>query len=61
MIKVINKKYRKQEYNIKPISKKEETVTPLITTVLPVRETPVMEVKKEKTAKKVNNTTEKKE
>ena len=60
MIKVINKKYRKQEYNITPITKKiEDNVMPLVTTTFSIKETPVPEIKKEKTSKKVNNSTEK--
>lgn len=58
MIKVINKKYRKQERKIDvPVVKKE-----VVEKILPLVSEPVITVpeKKEKNTKKTNNTTEKK-
>lgn len=57
MIKVINKKYRKQERKINvPVDKKE-----VVEKILPLVSEPVVTVseKKEKNSKKTNNTTEK--
>lgn len=53
MIRVINKKYRRQEYDLIPVQNVEEkNVKPLITSVI--------NEKKEKVTKKSNNTNEKK-